>query len=108
MADHPSLALEAEDGDRGGAEDELAAAVRPQPDPAPGELPEEVGVGEEQRVAARGQRALDHPVRTGGELLERLPAGAGVAPHVPARPLDADLLRGAALVLAVVALAEVA
>ena len=64
-------------------------------------------MGEDQRVAVGRQRALDHAVGAGGELLERLAAGAVVAPHVPARALDADLLRGPPLVDAVVALPQV-
>ena len=79
----------------------------PRPIQRPAELAQQVRVGEEQRVAVGRQRALDHAVGARGELLERLAAGAVVAPHVPARALDADLLRGPPLVVAVVALAQV-
>ena len=64
-------------------------------------------MGEQQRVAVGGERALDHAVGAGGELLERLAVRDVVAPDVPARALDADVLRGAALVVAVLALAQV-
>ena len=89
---HAALALEAERRHRRGAEHELAAAVGREPDPAPAELAQEVRVGEHERVAVGGQRALDHAVGAVGELLERLAARAVVAPHVPARALDADVL----------------
>ena len=79
----------------------------PRPIQRRAELAQEVRVGEDQRVAVGRQRALDHAVGAGGELLERLAAGAVVAPHVPARALDADLFRGPPLVVAVVALLEV-
>ena len=106
-AQHPPLALEAEHAHRRGAERELAAAVGPEPDPARAELPQQVRVGEHERVAVGGQRALDDAIGARGELVERLALGEVVAPDVPAGVLDADLLGRAALVDAVVALAEV-
>ena len=71
------------------------------------ERAQEVRVGEHECVAVGGERALDDAVGAGGERLERLAAREVVAPHVPARALDADLLRGQALVVAVAALAQV-
>ena len=64
-------------------------------------------MGEQQRVAVRRQRALDHAVGARADLLQRLAAGDARRATRPSRGALADLLGGEALVVAVVALAQV-
>src|SRR4051812_16151850 len=64
-------------------------------------------VRDEADVAAGVERAGDDAVGALADVLDRLAARCAVAPDLPAGALGADLLRAAALGLAVVPLAQV-
>ena len=77
------------------------------PEPAGGQHPEEVAVGDGEGVARDGFRPLDHPVGPAAHVGRRLPFGHAVVPEVPAGAALLDLGGGDALVGAVVPLQEV-
>jgi RNA polymerase sigma-70 factor, ECF subfamily len=78
-------------------------------EPARGEHALQVTMADDRDVAVAQQRPdpVEHRVRARGGLPYRLPADDAVPPQVPARPGRPDLLRGHALVTAVVPLEQI-
>ena len=64
-------------------------------------------MGEECDVTAGSQGAFDDCLGTCGDLFDRLSVEDAVLPDGPARPLSANLGRGAAIVASVVPFGEI-
>ena len=104
-----------ERGDRAGVQPEQPSAGRVKLQPAGGQHPQHMGVRHQGHVPALEQRADpgQHAVRAFTDRLDGLTGVVGVSrdhpvpPQRPARPLVLDLLRGPALVAAVVPFPQV-
>src|SRR5947207_443732 len=106
MRDDLGLALEAEDADRARTEREPRPTRGLEPDPPRSQHPQDVAVGERERVPIRRAHPRDHRVRAGTHLLGLLAPGAPVTPEAPAGLALSDLRRGQSLVVAVVPFLE--
>src|SRR5262245_60249717 len=106
-AERRHAAVVAEDTQRRGVEQEAAAVLGRQAEPARREQPEQVAVREQRDVAAGGAGPREHAVDALADLLGALAAGAAVGEDHPARRALLDLVRRQALVLAVVPFDEV-
>ena len=80
----PVVAPRPEHADCPGPQDEEPAGHGRQPEPAGGQHPEEVAVGDAERVALEGSRPLDHPVGPPAHVRQPLAPGHPVVPQVPA------------------------
>src|SRR5262245_147628 len=105
--DDARLALVTEHAQGRRAEREQSPSIGREPEPARGQYPQHVPVGEEGGVAAGGHRSIDHPPRAPGHLLDRLAAGYWPGPDCPVGNLLPDVGRLAPLVVAVVPLPEI-
>src|SRR6516165_10542079 len=105
--DHSVVVLPGQDRKCRGGQVQPLAPLRRRVDPAGRQDAQQVPVGEDQGVAARVEHPRDHPVGTGGYLVDRLAVLRPVGPDHPAGPFFADLHRRAALVVAVVPLEQV-
>ncbi len=102
-----SAVLVPEHADRRRGQGQPDALGRLEVEPAGGDDPQDVPVGEDDRVAVDLGELGDHAVGAGADLRGRLAARRAVGPQRPVGDLLADVGARAALVVAVVPLLEV-
>ena len=105
--DRTRLVLGAQHAQRRRVEHQQPPVDRWQPEPAGGQHPQEVAMGEDRHVTVDALDPVDHPVGTRRDLLDGLAARHRSAEDRPAGHVDADLRRRPPLVVAVVPLPEV-
>ncbi len=91
----------------GRVEQQLGAGRRRQPQPAGGEHPQQVAVGEQRHRPLGRPRPGDQPIRPAGHRLGGFALRAAVPEHQPVRLLGMDLVCGEPLIAPVVPLLQV-
>src|SRR5260370_36779049 len=92
----------AENAEAGGAEHEVTAASRFEPEPAGREHPQDVRAGKYQDVASDGANALDYAVGPRSHLVRGFASRSAVAEQEPTRSFVEDVGGTAGLLLALI------
>src|SRR5262249_14958770 len=100
------ITVVAQDAQRACVQEKVLAGTRGQPDPARREHAQHMSVREQQNIATEGARARDDAIDPSANLLGRFATCAAVSEDQPAPLYFVDLLRGLALVLAVIPLGQ--